>query len=101
MAITSPGHLSSHQAEFIESEGRFGAYVALSADLSDPDGDPVTLEWFSSDQGFLGTGESLTALLLVPRGDTAQPYITARATDRWGATSETQIQIIVWVPSDS
>lgn len=99
--ITSPAHLSSHQAEFIQEENRFGATVSLAATVSDPDSDPFTVEWFSSHEGFLGTGESLTVVLHTGQFDSAQPRITARATDKWGAVAESSVQIVVWIPSDT
>jgi hypothetical protein len=72
----------------------------MSANAVDPDGDPVTIDWYSSLSGYLGTGESITASLTTI-SDSSQPFITARATDPFGATSEASIQIIVWVPSDT
>ena len=69
--------------------------------VSDPDGDGFTVEWFSSDEGFLGTGESLIVVLYTGQFDAAQPHITARATDQWGAVSEDVVQIVVWIPSDT
>ena len=98
--IVSPAHLSSHQAKLIEEENRFGATVSLAAVVSDPDGDEFTVEWFSSDEGFLGTGESLIVVLHTGQFDAAQPHITARATDQWGVVSEDVVQIVVWIPSD-
>ena len=98
--IVSPAHLSSHQAKLIEEENRFGATVSLAAVVSDPDGDEFTVEWVSSDQGFLGTGESLIVVLRTGQFDAAQPHITARATDQWGVVSEDVVQIVVWIPSD-
>ena len=98
--IVSPAHLSSHQAELIEEENRFGATVSLAAVVSDPDGDEFTVEWFSSDQGFLGTGESLIVVLRTGQFDAAQPHITARATDQGGVVSEDVGEIVVWIPSD-
>ena len=99
--ITGPAHLSSHQAELNEAGTRFGATVTFTADASDPDGEEFTIEWFSDDEGFLGTGESLTVELHTIHGDSAQPTITARATDKWGTVSDDSIQIIIWIPSDT
>jgi len=78
----------------------FRAVVSISADASDPDGDPVSIDWYSSAGGYLGSGEFITASL-VTESDSSQPYITARVTDQYGATAEDSIQIIVWVPSDT
>lgn len=72
----------------------------MSAAVSDPDGDPVTVEWYSSLSGYLGTGEFITASLITIY-DSSQPIITARATDEHGTSSEDTIQIIVWIPSDT
>ncbi len=80
---------------------RFGAAVSLSAIVSDPNGDPVTVQWISSDEGYLGSGESIIAVLHTGQFDSAQPSITAQATDQWGAHTETSVQIIVWIPSDN
>jgi hypothetical protein len=99
--IVSPAHLSSHQATFDAATQRFGAAVSLAATVSDPDGDTVTVDWVSSDQGSLGTGESIIATVYTGEFDAAQPHITARATDQWGATTEATIQIIVVIPSDT
>jgi hypothetical protein len=98
--ITSPENLSSHVAVFDASTRSFGAAVSLSASVSDPDGDRVTVRWFSSDEGYLGTGEQIVAILHTGQSDSAQPRITARATDRWGATTETSVQVSPWVCSD-
>jgi hypothetical protein len=73
----------------------------MVAVVSDPDGDPVTVEWISSDEGSLGTGESIVATVHTGEFDAAQPQITARATDQWGAVSEATVQIIVVIPSDT
>ena len=74
--------------------------MSLSAIVSDPDGDDVTVQWISSDEGALGTGESIVAILRTGQFDSAQPRITARATDQWGVATEASVQIIVWIPSD-
>ena len=78
----------------------FRAVVSMSATASDPDGDPVAIDWYSSLSGYLGTGEFITASLVTIH-DSSQPFITTRATDPYGATSEDTIQVIVWVPSDT
>lgn len=98
--ITSPGNLSSHVAAYDPDLQAFRAVVSMSAAVSDPDDDRVTIDWFSSLSGYLGTGEFITASL-VTLYDSSQPFITARATDEHGASSENVIQIIVWVPSDT
>ncbi len=98
--ITSPGNLSSHVAAYDPDSGTFRAVVSMSAAISDPDGDRVTIDWFSSLSGYLGTGEFVTASLTTIY-DSSQPFITARATDEHGATAEALIQVIVWVPSDT
>ena len=100
VTITSPGNLSSHVAAFDRDLLAFRAVVSMSAAASDPNGDPVTVDWYSSLSGYLGTGEFITASL-VTINDSSQPYITARATDIYGAVSEDRIQVIVWVPSDT
>ncbi len=74
--------------------------VSMSATATDPDGDAVSIDWFSSLSGYLGTGEYITASL-VTIYDSSQPFITARATDEHGDTSEDTIQVIVWIPSDT
>jgi len=79
----------------------FGAYVSLSAVVSDPNGDPVTVTWKSNTSGSLGSGESLIAWISTNGSDAAQPVITATATDSNGATTTAIVQIIVWIPSDS
>jgi hypothetical protein len=78
----------------------FRAVVSMSAKATDPDGDPVAVDWYSSLSGYLGTGEFISASLTTIH-DSSQPFITARATDPYGATSEATIQVIVWVPSDT
>ena len=98
--ITSPGNLSSHVAAFDPESQAFRAVVSMSATVSDPDNDMVSIDWFSSLSGYVGTGEFITASLITIY-DSSQPFITARATDEHGAVSEHRIQIIVWVPSDT
>ena len=100
VTVTAPGNLSSHLAAYDQDSLAFRADVSMSANAVDPDGDEVTIDWYSSLSGYLGTGESITASL-VTISDSSQPFITARATDPYGATSEDTIQIIVWVPSDT
>jgi len=99
VTITAPGNLSAHSAAYDPDSLAFQAVVSMSANAVDPDGDPVTVDWFSSVSGYLGTGEAITASLITVF-DSSQPFITARATDPFGATSEATIQIIVSVPSD-
>lgn len=99
--ITAPDDLSSHQAELNDTATYFGALVTLSVEVSEPDGDNLTLEWFSSDQGYLGASPSFAPFLIVPEGESAQPEITARVTDQWGAVSEDSITITLLVPSDN
>ena len=101
LVIVAPGHLSRHQMALNEQENCFEAIVEFEAEASDPDGDEFTVEWFSSDEGFLGTGTEISATLHTIRSDVAHPVITARATDEWGAVSEAQIQILIWIPSDT
>ena len=95
--ITAPVHLSNHQASF--SGGRFGATINFTSIAVDPDGDSVTVEWFSSLEGFLGTGKNLTTTIHTGASDSSQPFITVRVTDQWGRSSEHQIQVVVWIPS--
>jgi hypothetical protein len=98
--IISPTNLSSHVAVFDASTRRFGAAVSFSANVSDPNGDHVTVRWFSSDDGYLGTGEQIVAILHTGQSDSAQPRITARATDRWGATTVAFVHVSSWICSD-
>ena len=123
MGRTSPDHLDDHSGTSRTTNRRssrsrhrgtchhtsppttrnlqaFRAVVSMSANVSDPDGDQVTIDWYSSLSGYLGTGEFITASLITLY-DSSQPFITARATDPHGASSEAAIQIIVWVPSDT
>ena len=100
VTITSPGNLSSHVAAYDPDSLAFRAVVSMSAKATDPDGDPVAVDWYSSLSGYLGTGEFISASLTTIH-DSSQPFITARATDPYGATSEATIQVIVWVPSDA
>jgi hypothetical protein len=99
--ITSPENLSSHVAVLDARTRRFGAVVFFSASVSDPNRDRVTVRWFSSDDGYLGSGEQIVAILYTGQSDSAQPRITARATDRWGATTETSVQVSPWICSDN
>jgi len=99
--IVSPTPLSSHTAAYDADRSDFGAFVALSAITSDPNGDPVTVRWSSSTQGGLGTGESIVAWLSTGGYDASQPIITATATDQWGTATSVSVQIIVWIPSDT
>lgn len=99
--IISPGNLSSHIAVCDPDTQRCGAAVSLSAVVSDPNGDPVTVQWISSDEGYIGTGESIIAVFHTGNYDSAQPTITARAIDQWNTVTEATVQIIVWIPSDT
>jgi len=99
--IISPTSLAAYTASYDVDRKDFGANVALSAVVSDPNGDAVTVTWSSSTQGGLGTGESIVVFLSTGGFDASQPIITATATDVWGASSSQSVQIIVWVPSDN
>ncbi len=99
--IISPTSLAAYTASYDVDREDFGANVALSAVVSDPNGDAVTVTWSSSMQGALGAGESIVAFLSTGGFDAAQPIITATATDVWGTATSQSVQIIVWVPSDN
>ncbi len=99
--MVAPASLAAYTASYDADRGDFGANVALSAVVSDPNGDPVTVTWSSSTQGALGTGESIVAFLSTGGYDASQPIITATATDIWGAATSVSVQIIVWIPSDT
>jgi hypothetical protein len=99
VTITSPGNLASFIAAYNAGTGTFGSTVTLTATATDADGDPVTIEWYSSDQGYLGSGASISAFLNTINSDASQPIITARAIDQWGASSDSSVQVIVWIPS--
>ncbi len=100
-SITFPPDLSAHQASFDPGAGLFGAAIAFTADATDPNGDPITVQWFSSDEGLLGTGPNLTATIHTIGSDSSQPFITVRVTDQWGRVTESQIQIIVVIWSST
>lgn len=99
VSITSPGSGSRYAATYNPADGSFGAVVSFSASVSDPEGDGYTIEWFSSLDGYLGSGASISARLR-PRGDASQPVITAVVTDVTGARGEASVQVVVWIPSD-
>jgi len=99
VVITSPGNLAAFIAEYIASSGKFGSPVTLTATATDADGDPVTIEWYSSMEGYLGSGDSISVMLHTIDSDSSQPVITARAIDRWGVSSDASVQVIVWIPS--
>lgn len=99
VTITSPGNLASFAAAYNAGTGTFGSAVTLTATATDADGDPVTIEWYSSDQGYLGSGASISAFLNTINSDASQPIITARAIDQWGVSSDSSVQVIVWIPS--
>ena len=99
--IISPTSLAAYTASYDADRDDFGANVSLSAVVSDPDGDDVTVTWSSSTQGGLGTGESIVVFLSTGGYDASQPIISATATDVWGAATATSVQIIVWIPSDT
>jgi hypothetical protein len=101
IVITAPPNLSMHKASFDPATGRFGATITFSANAADPDGDPVTVRWYSSIEGYLGTGAVLSATIHTVGSDSTQPYVSARATDQWGASTTDVIQIIVWIPSET
>jgi len=99
VTITAPAHLSSFQATYLPGDG-FGASVTMTAEVADPDGDPVSVEWYSSVEGYLGTGTTITARLHT-MFDSSQPWLTARAADGRGGEASDRVQVIVWIPSDS
>lgn len=99
VSIATPKQASLHAATYNESAGWFVASVAMEAIVSDPDGNPVTVEWFSDVDGFLGSGKAIIAQMQ-PRGDSSPAVVTARATDSTGAVASASVQIIIWVPSD-
>ena len=101
VTISSPAHLSKHWASYDSGTGRFGAAITFSAAASDSDGDPIAVRWYSSIEGFLGSGTTVTATIHTQGSDSTQPFITARVTDQWGVATEAQIQIIVSIPSDT
>lgn len=99
VTVGPPNPLERFEAFFDAASGRFIASVPLTANVTDPEGDPYTVDWFSSLDGYLGTGQTITAAMS-PDLDTSQPVVTARATDATGAVGEGSIQIIVWIRSD-
>ena len=101
VAITSPAHLSTYITTLDPTTGRYTAEVTLTATASDPDGQAITsYHWYSSDQGFLGSGTPLTVTLAIPLGQTsAQPYISVVATASDGYFSGAEIQIKLIRPS--
>jgi hypothetical protein len=101
LELVSPVSLASYTASYDPDRGNFGANVALSAIVSDLNGDAVTVTWSSSTQGGLGTGESIVAWMSTGGSDASQPVITATAADIWGASTAVSVQIIVWIPSDT
>lgn len=100
VSISQPANLATFQAAYSDTDGLFGADVTFVAEVTDPEGDPVVVDWYSSDEGYLGSGLTITVRIHTLGSDSAQPYITARATDTTGAVGEDTIQIIVWIPSD-
>jgi hypothetical protein len=101
VSISSPANLSQHKASYDATTGRFGAAITFTALANDTDGDPVTVQWYSSLEGYLGAGATLTATIYTQGSDSTQPFITARATDQWGVEATATIQIIVWIPSET
>jgi hypothetical protein len=49
--ITSPENLSSHVAAHDPESLAFRAVVSMSANATDPGGDPVAIDWYSSVSG--------------------------------------------------
>jgi len=99
--ITAPAALSAHTAAYDSAQQDFGAYLSLSAQASDPNGDPVEIQWSASTMGALGTGASITAWFSTRGSDATQPVITATAVDQWGTSTSASVQVIVWIPSDT
>ncbi len=99
VTIGPPEPLQRFEAFFNPNTNRFAASVPLVANVTDPEGDAYSVDWFSSMDGYLGTGQSITATLH-PDLDVSQPVITARATDATGAVGEFSLQVIVWIRSD-
>jgi hypothetical protein len=79
----------------------FGSWVAFAGTASDPDGDAITVEWFSSVEGPIGTGEEIGPIWFHVEGDSETRTITMRVTDAWGAWIEVTRQINIFIPSDT
>ena len=101
VTITAPAALSAHTAAYDTGQQDFGTYLTVSATAQDPNGDPFEIRWTANTQGFIGTGESVTAWFSTRGSDATQPVITATAVDLWGTSTSDSIQIIVWIPSDT
>ena len=97
--IVVPADGASVTAAFDTGLGEFAGHVRLRARAQDPDGDSVSIDWISSDDGPLGTGAVVDAVLTLGGSDSAQPVITARFTDSRGAVYERSIRLIVSIPS--
>ncbi len=99
--ITSPENGDVLVATFDTDQGTFGAYVTLSANVTDPDGDDtaITVTWSSSTNGALGTGNPIVVFLSSGCCASDQPTITATATDEGGASTSVSVVITVWIPS--
>lgn len=92
--ITSPTHLSSYEAGYDAAAGLFGAKVQLTADVASL-APGVTVAWFSSDEGFLGLGETIEATLHISDYDSAQPTITARVLGADSIQAD-EVQVSIW-----
>ena len=98
--IEAPTDQSSYQTSYDAESEDFAALVSLLAIASDADGDRIKVDWYSSLDGYLGSGPK-TEARLVTRYDSSQPIITARVTDEHGAIGEDSVQVIIWIPSDT
>ena len=90
--ITSPTHLSSIEARYDATAGLFAATIQLSADVAGY-GPGAKVAWFSSDEGFLGIGEAITATLHIQSYDSAQPTIVALIFADYGVIRVVQVQV--------
>jgi len=98
LEITSPVHLSSHEASYDAAAGLFGATVGLSADVAGF-GPDVGVAWISSEEGFLGFGESITADLHIKVYDSAQHTITVLAFQGAGVIRSDRVELNIWKQS--
>ena len=98
VTITSPAALSKHFAELDPATGELAIAISLSADVSDPDGGPLRVEWFSSIDGALGEGASID-VIFKPQADTSAPLITAVVIDETGAVAVDSIEIFLLISS--
>ena len=100
VGIVSPIALSTYLATIDLGDGRLAAPVRLTAEITTPPGETVTVAWSSDVDGPLGEGLTLEAQLSNDGEDVVSHLITATATASGGGVGSVTILALVQVASN-